>query len=119
MKTVLKHSAIAAAIAAGVIGSQLSYAEPVPSGAGVERRQVAAFSSIELSGPYRVAIRAGGKPGIELSGDPKQLQEVETVVRGDTLIVRPVKRSGFFFGIERRRDTVTVNISAASLNSLK
>jgi hypothetical protein len=117
MKTGLKHTALAAAVTLGIIASQLSYAESVHT--VTEQRQVAAFSSVELSGPYRVAIRASGKPGVELSGEHKQVQEVETVVHGDTLIVRPVKRTGVFFGIERRRDAVTVNISATTLNSLK
>jgi hypothetical protein len=31
--------------------------------------RVAAFSSIELPGPHRVAIRAAGKPGVQLSGE--------------------------------------------------
>jgi hypothetical protein len=118
MKTALKHTAFAAAIAAGIIASQVSHAQPQRAEVVTQQRQVAAFSAIELGGPYRVIVHAQGKPGVELSGERAQLDEIETFVRGDTLVVRPVSRSGFAFSIGKRRDTVTVNISAAGLRSL-
>jgi hypothetical protein len=58
MKTVLKHTAFATAVALAVIASQLSHAESVRADTVTEQRRVTAFTSIELSGPYRVAIRA-------------------------------------------------------------
>jgi hypothetical protein len=108
------HTTLAIAFAAGVLVAHPSHAEPV-----TEQRPVAALRAIELSGPYRVLIRAQGKPALELSGERKQLAEVETIVSGDTLIVRPVPRNGFHFGIMRRRDDVTIHITASMLASLK
>jgi hypothetical protein len=118
MKNVLKHTAVAAAVAAGIIASQASHAQPSRADIVTQQRQVTAFSAIELGGPYRVIVHAQGKPGVELSGEREQLDDIETFVRGDTLVVRPVPRSGFTFSIGKRRDTVTINISAAGLRSL-
>ncbi|MDB5934557.1 MAG: hypothetical protein JWQ01_1901 [Massilia sp.] len=82
-----------------------------------EQRTVAAFRAIELSGPYRVLIKAQGRQALELAGESEELAKVETFVRGDTLVVRPVPTKGFHFGITRRRD-VTIHITAAMLASL-
>ena len=118
MKTALKLTVLAAALAAGAIATTpASFAQPQDAGAAVatERRAVTAFSAIELAGPYHVVIDAQAKPALELSGDRKQLAEIETVVRGDTLVVRPVQRNGFFFNFGKRRETVTVRIGASAL----
>jgi hypothetical protein len=84
-----------------------------------EQRAVGAFTAIELSGPCKVVVRAQGKPSLELSGERKQLDDIETVVRGDTLVGRPVARNAFHFSLGKRRDSVTVNITASMLKSLK
>jgi hypothetical protein len=121
MKNALKLTALAAALAAGAIAaSPASFAQPQDAGSGVatEQRAVTAFSAIELAGPYHVVIDAQAKPSLELTGDRKQLAEIETVVRGDTLIVRPVQRNGFFFSFGKRRETVTVRIGANALKRL-
>jgi len=119
MKTILKHTALAATLAAGFIAIQTGHAEPAANETTTQQRTVGAFSALELAGPYRVLVRAQGKPSVELSGERKLLDDIETVVRGDTLVVRPVSRSGFHFSIGKRRDTVTVSITASMLKSLK
>ena len=118
MRTILKPALLAAAIAAGFLATQASHAE-APGQPVTQQRQLAAFSAIELSGPYDVVVRAQGRQAVELSGDPKLLEEIETVVRGDTLVVRPVQRMGFHFGWGKRRDTVTIAITASQLKSLR
>jgi hypothetical protein len=121
MKTALKLTVLAAALAAGAIASMpASFAQPQEAAGGVatEQRAVTAFSAIELAGPYHVVIDAQAKPSLELSGERKQLAEIETVVRDDTLVVRPVQRNGFFFNFGKRHETVTVRIGAAALKRL-
>ena len=121
MKTALKLTVLAAALAAGAyVTMPASFAQPQETGNAVatERRAVTAFSAIELAGPYHVVIDAQAKPALELSGERKQLAEIETVVRGDTLVVRPMQRNGFFFNFGKRRETVTVRIGAAALKRL-
>ena len=119
MKTAIKHTVLATAVAAGFIATQASQAEPARADTATLQRSVGAFSAIELSGPYDVVVRQQGKPSIELSGERKQLDEIETVVRGDTLVVRPVKRNGFYFSFGKRNESVTITITAPVLKSLK
>jgi len=121
MKTALKLTVLAAALAAGAIATMpVSVAQPQDAGtaSATEQRPVAAFSAIELAGPYHVVIDAQAKPSLALSGARKQLAEVETVVRGDTLVVRPVQRNGFFFNFGKRQETVTIRIAATALKRL-
>jgi hypothetical protein len=128
MKPALKATALAvAALACGAIATEASQAQPAPSARSAvvtEQRPVGAFNAIEVAGPWRVVIQAQaqaqGRPALELSGERKQLDEIETVVRGDTLVVRPVQRKGFVFTFNaRRHETPVVRISAAALRSLK
>jgi hypothetical protein len=119
MNNALKLTVLAAALAAGAIATApASFAQPQDAGAATEQRAVTAFSAIELAGPYHVVIDAQAKPSLQLTGERKQLAEVETVVRGDTLVVRPVQRNGFFFSFGKRRETVTVRIGASALKRL-
>jgi hypothetical protein len=125
MKTAIKLTAIAAALACGAIASHASFAQAPAQqtqGAGIvtEQRQVGAFSAIELAGPYRVVIDAQARQAVQVSGERKQLDEMEVAVRGDTLVVRPLQRTGFSFNFGKRRDIIpTVTIGAAGLKSLK
>jgi hypothetical protein len=129
MKTAIKLTALAAALACGVAVTQAGQAQaqpqPQPQSSAVvtEQRPVGAFSAIELAGPWHVVIDAQGKPGLSLSGERKELDDIETVVRGDTLVVRSRERNGIHFhigfGSRKDRDEPTVHITAASLKSLK
>ena len=121
MKTAFKLTVLAAALAAGAIATvPVSVAQPQDAGtaSATEQRPVAAFSAIELAGPYHVVIDAQARPSLALSGPRKQLAEVETVVRGDTLVVRPVQRNGFFFSFGKHQETVTIRIAATALKRL-
>lgn len=117
MHTVLKPALLAAAIAAGFLATQASHAE-APAAPVTLQRTVAPFSAIELSGPYEVVVRAQGRQALTLSGEHKQLEGIETFVRGDTLVVRPVERIGFHFSWGKRRAPVVIHITASQLKSL-
>lgn len=84
-----------------------------------QQRDVGAFSAIELQGPYRVIVEAQGVRALQLSGAAERLAEVETLVSGDTLIVRPVNRLRFVFGFKRASEEIIVRIGAPGLKSLK
>ncbi|RZA32041.1 MAG: DUF2807 domain-containing protein, partial [Lysobacteraceae bacterium] len=99
MHTALKPVLLAAAIGAGFLATQSSHAE-APGAPVTQQRNVAAFSAIEL-----------------VSGERKQLDEIETFVRGDTLVVRPAERNGFHFSWGKR-PPVVIHITASQLNSL-
>jgi hypothetical protein len=110
---ILRRTALAASIALVSAGA---FAETI-----VQPRQVGAFKNIEVSGPYDVRINAQGKTAVELTGDRKQLEQVEVLVSGDTLIVRPVRRSGFSFtfNFSQKEETPVVAISTPTLKALK
>ncbi|WP_317204025.1 GIN domain-containing protein [Janthinobacterium sp.] len=84
-----------------------------------EQRALAAFSAIELSGPYQVLIVAQGARALELSGPAGQLAEVETVVNDGTLFVRPHKARNFLSQFGNNDEPVTVRIRAAGLQGLR
>lgn len=119
MNSLLQQAAVATLIAAGVLAAPALHADSGKTETVSEQRQVGAFKSIDLSGPYNVAIKAQGQNALSLTGERKQLAEVETFVSGDTLVVRPVRRHGFFFSFGKARDQVTLNITAPGLSSLK
>ncbi|HEX8788577.1 MAG TPA: DUF2807 domain-containing protein, partial [Telluria sp.] len=124
MKTAIKLTAIAAALACGLIVTQAGIAQPqmpAQNGAVTEQRPVGAFSAIELHGPYRVLIEAQGKPALSVTGERKDIDEVVTEVHGDTLVVHPRNQVGFTFNLNfgKQRDPVTIRITAAALKSLR
>ena len=81
-------------------------------------RKVAPFHAIELSGPYKVVITGQGAQALELSGQRKELDRIETIVKGDTLIVRPRARSGINITFNDDDERTTINIAAPGLRSL-
>lgn len=117
--TSIKYTALAIALAAGLAFASSGQAESQRPERTSEQRQVGAFQNIDLSGPYRVVIKAQGTPSLAMSGSPKLLAEVETRVSGDTLIVRPVNRGGMWFSFGRRHDDVVITITTAALKGLK
>ncbi|BDT58044.1 hypothetical protein MasN3_15380 [Massilia varians] len=107
-----------ALLAAGFVATQASRAE-APAAPVTLQRTVAPFSAVELSGPYEVVLRVQGRQALTLSGEHKQFDGIETFVRGDTLVVRPVERNGFHFSWGKRRAPVIIRITASQLTSLK
>ena len=105
-------------LAAGLFAACAVHAQQAPATI-TEQRSVGAFNAIELSGPFEVAVRTEGRAGVALSGERAQLDEIEVFVRDATLVVRPLARSGFHFDFGKRRQSVTVNIGAPQLASLR
>src|SRR4051812_5591488 len=112
MKNSASLIAIAATLAVGAVAVNTSHAETSSKQRITEQRKVAPFKAIETSGPYQVTIKAQGVAAVEVSGDAKQLADVETFVVGETLYVRPVKRFNFVFSFGKSKESVVVNIAA-------
>ncbi|HBI68966.1 MAG TPA: hypothetical protein DDZ22_08070, partial [Massilia sp.] len=82
-----------------------------------EKRTVPAFDAIELAGPFRVIV-TDGPPGLELSGDPARLADIETTVRNGKLVVRQKSRWNIQLSFGKKHEEVVVRIGAAGLRSL-
>jgi hypothetical protein len=122
MKHTLTHAALASTLLLAVAGGAHA-ADKQDDSYGTEKRTVAAFSNINLIGPFHVIVTADAGNTIELSGLRRQFADIETAVNGDTLTVRqPRKGNGwtfnFSFGRNKQRE-MTVRISAANLKSLR
>lgn len=64
------------------------------AGSGViktEKREVAAFSSVDVSGAYEVEIVCQKQPGLEIEGDDNILPLVQAYVKNDTLYITSEK----------------------------
>lgn len=73
------------------------------------------FSSIEVSGPYDVRVRTGGKPGVSVKGPQNIVADMVVEVDGNALKIRP-KKNGLFRGMQwGKHSPVTVEVSAAML----
>lgn len=114
-----KRSTLLFLLTMALTANHASYAESDSAARLVQKRPVAAFSAIELNGPYHVIIQAQGERALEVSGEAKQLENIDTTIEGDTLIVRPRQRLRFVFGLGKSHDEVTVRINAPGLKSLK
>jgi len=85
-------AAVAIAASACHVGAGAEERDP---GSSVSRTyQLAAFDKIEVAGPYEVQVTTGGAPGASATGGDKLLDETEVIVEGDTLKIRPRKKSG-------------------------
>jgi hypothetical protein len=100
-------------------GAGLALVQPAATAAAEQREQrtLPSFSAVEASGPYTVVIQAQGPSSVELTGPRNQLDEVETEVRGATLMVRPRKRT-FGLSFSSRENNVTVRIRMPQLERL-
>jgi hypothetical protein len=123
MKQTLQYAALAstlllAAAAAGAGDNKQNESH------GTETRTVAAFSSINLMGPFDVIVTSDAGNTIELSGPRQRLTDIETSVSNDTLTVRQPRKQqkGWIFNFgwgKDRQQPLTVRISAANLKSLR
>jgi hypothetical protein len=59
------------------------------------RRQVAAFTALRIDGPVDVDAHPGANPGVTVHADDNVEPLIETVVEGDTLVVRLAKGASF------------------------
>lgn len=94
---------------------------PEDSGPSVNRTyRVGNFHKIEVAGPYEVAVRTGGNPGVSATGSEKLLGRTVVEVQGDRLVIHPQEhRHGFSFtwnSSGNAKFTVTVpQLNTASL----
>ncbi|WP_229223607.1 GIN domain-containing protein [Duganella sp. sic0402] len=123
MKQTIQHAALASAMLLAMAGAHAADSKQNAS-YGSETRNVAAFSNINLIGPFRVIVTPDAGNAIELSGPSQRLSEIETSVSGDTLTVRYQSRQkkgwtiNFNWGKDTRQE-LTVRINAANLKSLR
>lgn len=75
---------------------------------------VGAFTKIEVAGPIDVTMRTGGQPSVSARGPGNLLERIVVEVRGDTLTIRPDKRTGFNL---RAGETIEFAVSAPTLRS--
>ena len=121
MNTRIKHTAIGALLlCVGVAGMQGVTAreskQEARQAVTLDKRNVGAFHAIELAGPFRVIVTEGA-PRLELSGEAKQLADIETEVRNGTLVVRQRRsQSGFsfHFGKQDKVERPVVRIGASN-----
>lgn len=122
MTHVLKATALAALLVGGAIHAQAPTQAAAVGGNAIvtEQRPVGAIAAIDVSVPWHVVIQAAGdKPSLQVSGERKTLDEIETVMRGDTLVVRSKTHFGFHMVLDfDRHGPVTVRISAPALAKL-
>lgn len=74
--------------------------------------QVGAFDKVAVAGPYEVNVVTGGKGGVTARGGQHLLDETEVVVDGDTLEIRPKKKSGMRWSWGGGKAVFTVNAAA-------
>ena len=85
-----------------------------PSGSGnikTEKRDVGAFSAVDVSGAYEVEIACQKQPGLEIEGDDNILPLVKTYVKNNTLYI--TSDSGF-----NVKKPIKVRIATTNLEGL-
>ncbi|HEX8173846.1 MAG TPA: head GIN domain-containing protein [Pyrinomonadaceae bacterium] len=84
------------------------------SGSGViktEKRDVGAFSSVDVSGAYEVEIVCQKQPGLEVEGDDNILPLVQTYVKNNTLYITSEKG----FNVKR---AIKVRVSTNNIDGI-
>ena len=85
------------------------------AGSGIvktEKRDVGAFTAIDVSGAYEVDIICQKEPGVEIEGDDNILPLVETYVKNNTLYI--THKSGFNVKRAIRLRVTTQNLEMVS-----
>jgi hypothetical protein len=81
-----------------------------------EVRTVSTFDSISNATPFDVIVTAEGAVGVSVVGDDNLVGEVETIVEGNTLIIRNKRKGGFH--TSWNHTPVTVKVTMPVLNKL-
>ena len=106
MKQTLHHAALASTL---LLATVAVHAADQTKDYGSETRNVAAFTSINLIGPFDVIVTPDAGNTIELSGPRQRFADIETTVSDGTLTVRqPSKqKKGWIinFGIRYARQS--------------
>lgn len=81
-----------------------------------QNRPVSGFSAIASGGPFNVHIKMGGSESVKVEADTKFIDEIETVVEGNTLKIqfKDHRWSNRYNNIHRAE----IYVSAKSLNAL-
>lgn len=81
-----------------------------------QNRSVSGFSAISSGGPFNVHIKMGSSEGVKVEADTKFIDEIETVVEGNTLKIqfKDHRWSNRYNNIHRAE----IYVSARSLNAL-
>ena len=116
MKKIIVGAAAAASLAACGYGANASEAEAADSSGANGNRTYAVgeFSKIEVAGPYKVEVTTGGATAVSATGDEKLLEQTEVVIKGDTLIIKPIKKLRWTWG--KNGGKATFKVSTAMLN---
>lgn len=126
----LRKREVVFAVAAGAAaagGAALILSDSVGVGVDVgERSEVGAaraatytvgeFDEISTSGPQDVVITYGETPSVRAEGSPQALAQLEAVVEGDTLTIRP--KRGFNWGNWRRLSGATFYVTVPKLEAV-
>lgn len=116
MKARIALTPLATAIAFGLFAVPAHAASPLTT----EQRPLGAFSAIQASVPYHLVIKAQGAPSLSLSGPKEKLDNIETVISDDTLVIRNRAKFNFTFNLGRSQaEAVTIMVSAPMLKALK
>jgi hypothetical protein len=79
-----------------------------------ESRQVSGFNSVASAGPFNVHIKIDGNESVKVDADADVINDIETVVEGNTLKIRFKDREYRHHNIHKAE----VYVEAKSLNSL-
>jgi Putative auto-transporter adhesin, head GIN domain len=82
----------------------------------VQNRQVSGFNAIAASGPFNVHIKLDGTESVKVDADSNIINDIETVVEGNTLKIRFKDRDHRRY--EQNVHKAEVYVSAKSLNAL-
>lgn len=81
----------------------------------VQTRQVSGFNAITSSGPFNVHIKLDGTESVKVDADSNVINDIETVVEGNTLKIRFKDRDHHY---EHNVHKAEVYVSAKSLHAL-
>lgn len=124
----LRKREIVFAVAAGAVaagGAALLLSDDIGPGPGTApgfagpremTYQVAGFDEISTSGPQDIVITLGDTPSVRAEGSPEALAQLEAVVEGDTLTIRP--KRGFNWSNWRRLSSATFHVTLPQLRSI-
>jgi len=81
-----------------------------------QKREVTSFDGINNSSPFDIEVSEADALGVEVVGDDNLIAEVETIVQGNTLIIRSKRKAGLHLSM--KHTPLTIKISMPVLHSL-
>jgi hypothetical protein len=97
------------------------FAGPKKIGSGklaTQQRAVGEFKAIEVAGPYDVIVTQGPQ-AVEVSGDDNLIGDIETIVQGDTLVVREVNQNGIRIGVRQVVTPIKVRVATPRIERIR